>query len=846
MKVDALPEQQPTAASSSMSSSGYCNSSSSSSICRSAVLPSDAAVGLPSSCSSKMTISSEAISSKACSSSSSCEGARAKCSKSAEDSSSKSSACSASSTEPTSSPPADAATADNTTSSSSISRVPPLSTYSSSPFSTRHSWFLRIGIAYKFIIGGFWGFPATASVLLLPQLLLRLFTLGGCGLLVLYDTVWGLRRTYSRLLVQQQQEWVQRMLLVLQRTEQQDTHKVLLSQRKRLQQLVAAMRRCLAAASSASDALGQETAAAGPAATAEASVAAAAAAEASIPHETEAAAQLAVAGDMQLAAVVFGGPREAIAAAYDAAQLLQAERTRQCKLQQQQQQTRTLVAAASAAFAAAGGFIWGTMKRAVVFVGCVLLMHLFIDIPAAASASAAAASNIRFSPWWLLLLHAAARGCFAAALMNQHASNYMGLSLCRSLVRSSKRSSSKNSSSNSSGIDFVPKPSNIHLRLFFAFCIPIVCSVAANAAAAAIVVDSAAVTEMQWGWRGVLLFPLALMQTALQQVLPFDVLMLLPLKRQRSEAAELLMLLKEQLSWSVLPEAEVLQEYFAAGTLLTAAAAAAVCCSKPSALWVARMRLESAAAASTAAQLLGLRADRLRQQRFSERFCSKCRWARSSVLLSFYRLPWGLVGCLRRVFVLFLGLSWLVLLLHAFLNTPLLPQSGEIERQTPLQLLQQHLQQQEAWEGLQQTWQEVLQLQREVGAHLEAKTYSESLEWLLLQLQVTWEEYLRTSSKQADDLQRARELFGLSEDASAASIKQRYRQLAKLHHPDRATLNSCINSSNSSSNNGGHATSCECGKSAADGHQSQCTSRQETMQQINLAYELLLQQAPDR
>ncbi|CDJ28600.1 uncharacterized protein EMH_0042300 [Eimeria mitis] len=318
--------------------------------------------------------------------------------------------------------------------------------------------------------------------------------------------------------------------------------------------------------------------------------------------------------------------------------------------------------------------------------------------------------------------------------------------------------------------------------------------------------------------------------------------------------AELLLLLvqqQQQLSWSMLPEADMLQEYFAAGTLLTAAAAAAACCSKPSVLWVARMRLETAAATAAAAQLLGLRAVRLQQQHFGERLRSKCRWAAASVLLFFSRLPWSFIRCMRRLFVFSLGLLWLLLLLHAFLNTPMLKRSGEAEVKTPLQLLQQQLQHQEAWEGLQQTWQELLQLQQEIGVQLKGKSYTESFQWLLLQLQLSWEEHLRTSSKQADDLLQARQLFGLSEDASAAAIKQRYRQLAKLHHPDRASLNSCSSkgsssSSSSSSGSDSEAAGCACVEGTAGGGQTQCASRQETMQQINLAYELLLQQAAER
>ncbi|CDJ56909.1 hypothetical protein, conserved [Eimeria maxima] len=793
------------------------------------------------------------------SSSSLCEDTTANCNTPAESCSNKPSSCAPELTESAASPPGET----ELTRSATIygSSVPPLSTYSCSPFSFGYSWLLRISIVYRFIIGGVWGFQATASVFLLPQQLLRLFTLGGCGLLLLLDIVSGLRQTYTRLLQQQQREWVQRMLLLLRHTEQQDTNQVLLNQRQRLQQLVAAVRLCIAAAASSSDSSALKCAPVGSgpagaaaeveaaAVTAEAAAAAAgaapaAAAQPSIPHETEAAAQLAVSGDVQLAAVVFGAPPEAITAACDVAQLLEAEMLRQCKLQQQQQ-SRTAAAAAAAAVAAAGAFLWGAAKCIIVFVGCVLLMHLFTDIPAAASVAAAAAADPQLSPWWLLLLHALARGSFAAALMNQHVSSYVGLTFCRSLDYNTKCSRRKNSTS-SSGTELAPKPFNVHLRFCFAFCAPIICSLVANAASGVAFVSAAAAGERHWGWGGLLLLPLALLQAALQQVLPLDSVVLLPLKRQRSEAALLLLLLQQhQLTWSMLPKTEVLQEYFAAGTLLTAAAAAATCCSKLSALWVAHMRLEGAAEAAAAAQLLGVRSERLQQLPLSERLRSKCRWVAASVQLFFFRIPWRCVGFLRRLFVFALGLSWLLLLLHAFLNTPLLQRSQEAELHTPLQLLQEELQHQEAWEGLQQAWNEILGLQREVRERLRGKSCSEGIEWLLHQLQLSWEEYLRSKSEQADELQRARDLFGLSEGASSTAIKHRYRQLAKLHHPDRAAHNSCSNS-NSSGSSDSKVAGCVCVEGAAERGQQQCTSRQEAMQQINLAYELLLQHAGER
>ncbi|KAL8434038.1 hypothetical protein Efla_001510 [Eimeria flavescens] len=712
---------------------------------------------------------------------------------------------------PASPPSAQGAAAGSREAGGSVRRPPPLSSYWFSPFSSLQTWCLRFVVAISFVYGGLVGWPMAASAALLPQLLLRMFTLGGCGLLLLYDLFFGLRWTYSRLLRQQRNTWVQQQLDLLLQENWASTMETAMKERQRLRELVAAMMRCLSATDPSA-----------PLVVADPQPFAA---------EADAAAQAAMGGDLRMAGAHFGVSAMTIESALNAAKLQQlAEATRKDR--------QSLLRAAAAA-----GF-WAVGKAMLRFVCCVPLLMVCIDIPASAAAVAAdAAGWIPFLPAWLLpLVHAVARGCFAAAVLNLHVGGYAELAVGSSLdcfcydnrpatsSGSTSSSSSKNCSEGVSGrcvFATPPQRWSLRLRLFFAFLLPIVFSVLIALG------STAAVGGVRWGLQDLVHLPLGLVHLAVE-LLPPELSTLLPLQQQRSRGADrLLLLLRQQhaLGWLQWPKAEAADALVPAA-LLTAAAAVFFGCSTPSPLWEEHAFLEHVAAAAAVRKLLGQRELLLQKQPLCNRLSVRCSWSWRALCLWASTLPVGIASSLRRLGVFLVGLLWMLLLLSAVSNLPLL-RTDEGELQTPLEALQQQLRRAE----VQQMFVELRQLEVEFRRRSAEKGYEEAFDWLLQLLQDSWKQQLEAERSESDARAEALELFGLDEDAGAADIRHRYRQLAKQHHPDLA------GAAANSSLGGQQESAAACGEPGDPNASDACKASHELMQKINLAYEVLLGQA---
>ncbi|KAL8437384.1 hypothetical protein ACSSS7_000979 [Eimeria intestinalis] len=701
---------------------------------------------------------------------------------------------------------------------------PPLSSYWFSPFSCAQIWVFRATMFLSFIYGGLVGWPMASAATLLPQLLLRLFTLGGCGVLLLYDVLFGLRWTYIRLLHQQQNQWVQQQLELLQQENREAAMEALMSERLRLRSLVAAFRRCLSLLPAASPL-------------------AAACAEAHAA-EADAAAQAALEGDPQLAAALYGVSAFAVDAALQAAKLQQASLGHKGRW-------HGVAAAAAGAAAAASSSAWAAANGVLRVACCVPLLLVFVSMPAGAAAAAAAAAgwDKHLRPWLLPLLHAVARGCLAAAALNLHVGDYTELAVkfsvaCVPSGRRSPSSSTKNTSSSSSNsssssggvckrgggcvLGVPPLRWSVRPRLFVAFAFPLFVSLFATAW------STAASGGAGWAIEDLVHLPLGLVQLAVE-LLPLDASSLLPLRQQRAAAADrLLLLLRQQraLGWLQWPTAEAYDVLLPA-SLLTAVAAAVSRCSSPPPLWKEHAQLEHAAAAAAVRKLLGDRELVLQRHSFCSRISSRCSWLgrRLGQWMSGFPLYLGRlmrIGCLFMV-----GLLWVLLLLTAVSDLPLL-RTDEGELQTPLQALEQQLQGAE----VQQVWAELQQLKREFTRRSEQEGYEEAFDWLLQLLQESWAHQLEAERSESDARAEALALFGLPQTATASEIRHRYRQLARQHHPDLAAA-----SSSAHGHEGGGASSVACGEAGDPFASDRCKESHQFMQKINLAYEVLLGQA---
>ncbi|KAL8454340.1 hypothetical protein Emag_001499 [Eimeria magna] len=691
---------------------------------------------------------------------------------------------------------------------------PPLSSYWLSPFSSVQIWVLRATMLLSFLYGGLVGWPMASTAALLPQLLLRLFTFGGCGVLLLYDVLFGLRWTYTRLLQQQQNQWVQQQLELLLQENREPAMEALMRERLRLRALVAAFRRCLSLSPTTS-----------PLAAACAEVHAA---------EADAAAHLALEGDLQLAAALYGVSPSAVEAALQAAKLQQASLGHKG-------QRRGVTAAAAAAAAAATGSAWAAAKGVLRVACCVPLLMVFVDMPAGAAAAAAAAAgwDKHLHPWLLPLLHAVAQGCLAAAALNLHVGEYTELEVkfsaaCVTSTKRSPSSSTKGSSSTGSGVckkgsgcvlDVPPRRWSAGPRLFVAFAVPLFVSIFAAAG------STAASKGAGWNLDDLLHLPLGLLQLALE-LLPLEVSSLLPLQQQRSAAADRLLLLLQQqraLGWLQWPTVEA-YDMLLPTSLLTAVAAALFRCSSPPPLWKEHAQLEHAAAAAAARKLLGERELLLQKQSFCSRICSRCSWVGRRFGQWMSGIPIHVGRLMRIGCVSVLGLLWVLLLMTAVSDLPLL-RTDEGELQTPLQALEQQLQ----GEEMQQMWAELLQLKREFTRRSEQGGYEEAFDWLLQLLQESWAHQLEAQRNESDARIEALALFDLPESATASEIRHRYRQLARQHHPDLAGA--------ASSAHGHEGASFACGEAGDPFASDRCKESHQVMQKINLAYEVLLGQA---
>lgn len=658
------------------------------------------------------------------------------------------------------------------------------------------------------------GWPVIASAVLLPQLLLRLFTLGGCGLLLLYDCLFGLRWMCTCLLLQQQRKWVQRQLDVLLQVNTQETTETLAKEKQRLQQLVVAMRRSLSASDASIPLAAAATADAEP-----------------LAAQADAAAQVAVGGDLQMAAALYGVSREAVGAALAAARL------QHLRSHSKSRTGRDNMRAAAAAIAAAtGSWIWRAVKRLGTFAWCVLLLTVFTDLPATRAAVAADAGGWAnwVHPWLLPLVHAAARGCLAAALMNLHVSKYTDLALfpparcriCSSSISSNESSSSNNKCKRDAGcvLERPPRMWHVHLQLFFAFLLPVGISVAAA------IVSTAAAGGRAWEVLDFLQLPLGLLQFLLQ-LLPPEVSVMLPLHDERSAAVDRLLLLLQQqqmLGWLQWPGGDAAGDVLLPAALVTTAAAMLSQCSSPPFLWQEHACLEHAAAEAAAKKLLGKRSLQLKKQNVCSRISCKFRWGWVALLLRINSIPGRIKRTIRVICVFIMGFLWVLVLLGAASDLPLL-RTDEGNPQTPVQFMREQLQQPE----VQQYLLELKHLKRELQRRSKEDGLEEAFEWLLELLQDSWKQQLEAERNENKAYENALELFGLSGDVSAADIRQRYRQLAKQHHPDLAGNASAAQGSGSIA----------CGEAEDRETSDACRASHEFMQKINLAYEILLGQA---
>lgn len=698
---------------------------------------------------------------------------------------------------------------------------PPLGSYWFSPFSSCQMWAFRIQLVLTYLYGGLVGWPMIATAALLPQLLLRLFTLGGCGLLLVYDCLFGLRWVYTRLLLLQQRKWVQHQLDVLLQVNMQETTETLANERLRLQQLVIAMRRSLSAshASVSSAAVGMDDAE-------------------PLAAEADAAAQVAVGGDLRMAAALYGVSREAVRAALSAARL------QHLRAQSNSRKGRdTMRAAAAAIAAAAGSWLWWATKRLGNFAWCVLLLTIFTDLPATRAAAAADAGEWfdGLHPWLLPLIHAAARGCLAAAVMNLHVGKYTELALfppvrCGISTNTLNNTNSSNKITNNTNskhgratgcvLENTPRMWHMQFRLFIAFLLPI------GVSTAAAVVSTAAAAGSAWQLWDFLQLPLGLTQFLLQ-LLPPEVSVMLPLHDERSAAADrLLQLLQQQetLGWLQWPQGEAASDVLLPAALVTTAAALLSQCSSPPFLWQEHARLEHAAAQAAAKKLLGKRSLQLKKQNVCSRISSKFRWGWEALLLRIRSVPNGITSLIRMTCVFIMGFLWVLVLLAAVSDLPLL-RTDEGDPQTPMQFLREQLQQPE----VQQYWRELKHLKRELQRRSREDGLEEAFEWFVELLQDTWKEQLEAERNENEAYEKALELFGLSGSASAADIRQRYRQLAKQYHPDLV--------GNVSGAQGLTSGSTACGEGEDLETSDACRASHESMQRINLAYEILLGQA---
>lgn len=720
---------------------------------------------------------------------------------------------------------ADSSTNNSSTTRSSEedARSPPLSSYWFSPF----SFCQRCCFCLQYLAslqGAFIGLPFAASAALLPQLLLRLFTLCGCGLLLLYDVCFGFRWVYLRLLRQWQHQWVQGQLHILFHINRKAVTEALAKERLRLLQLLAAMRQALSARRNI------RLPSAAPAVAADSK-------EKPFPPAAAAAARAALKGDWKGAAALYGVRPETAAAALDAARQQLAElASRGGPSKQQRQPAR---AALTAAIAAAAVWTWKAAKAAARLACCVLLVLLFIEVPSrkVATEAARAGWNDRYPRlrWQLALLHSAARALLVAAAMNLHVASYLGATDVPSpeyfctRSRSNKEGSRAGSATCGGGAGCVlekpPKRWRWPLRLFCAFLIPVLCSIGVAAG------SGAAAQGNPWEIVDLLRLPLAMMHFALQ-LLPGDVSLLFPLQQQRSAAAErLLVLLQQQkaLGWLRWPEENEDTNVLLFGALVTSVAALASRCSRPPPLWHAHIILEQEAAAAAVRQLLSSRTLQLQQQPLWRRVRSRCRWLWEYFMLLVETAHIRAGRTLRIVGVVVFGMLWLVLLLAAFSTTPVLQVDGGTW-QTPLQVLEDRL----PWAEVQVLWAELRHLQADLKKRTKRGGYREAFAWLRQQLEDAWNHQLEEERSRTEGYMKALAIFGLKEDATAAEIRQRYRQLAKQHHPDIAAAG----------NRGGaklqsvRALACREPDTSSD-----CSRSQEFMQNINIAYEVLLRQA---
>ncbi|XP_026191415.1 uncharacterized protein LOC34618309 [Cyclospora cayetanensis] len=594
---------------------------------------------------------------------------------------------------------AGAASAHTSKKATTDAELPPLAAYWGSPFSYWNIWGVRLEFALAYLFGGFLGLPAAGCAALLPQQLLRLFTFGGCGLLLLYDCVFGVRWVYTRVLEQRQQRWVQRQLDLLLSIHPKETRKAVAEERLRLGQLVSALCHHLAAAHEPSCHATAAAASKWQAEAADSGAASAAMPTAQRPlvgeedspplaeEEANAAAQRILAGDLKAAARLYGVSPDAVAAA-------------QVALEEDEGR------------AVLGSSGW--------------------SLPL---------------PWLLPLLHAFARACLAAAFMNLHVGEYASLAVLPAVPCAVHSRSSGAEKHCGCVLERPPKQWNVHWRLLFAFLVPLLCSLVTTAA------WSAAAANKFWSYESLVAgLPHVLVGLPLQ-LLPSEISSILPLHEERVRATEyLLLLVQEQkaLGWLQWPKTDASRKMLSAGVLLTVAAAAAARCSIPPALWEQHARLEQAAGILAARKLLHNR-ERMQQ------------------------------------------------------------------------------------DDLKQAWLELKALHDELQRRVRVEGYERTLEWMLQQVQASWNEQIETEKKDTEALAGALKLFNLGNNATIAEIKHRYRQLARRHHPDRAGVNA--------GKRRGEGCLVACEETSTSNASRDYKARHEFMQNINLAYEVLLEQA---
>ncbi|OEH75741.1 hypothetical protein cyc_01277 [Cyclospora cayetanensis] len=730
--------------------------------------------------------------------------------------------------------PSSAASAHTSKKATTDAELPPLAAYWGSPFSYWNIWGVRLEFALAYLFGGFLGLPAAGCAALLPQQLLRLFTFGGCGLLLLYDCVFGVRWVYTRVLEQRQQRWVQRQLDLLLSIHPKETRKAVAEERLRLGQLVSALCHHLAAAHEPSCHATAAAASKWQAEAADSGAASAAMPTAQRPlvgeedspplaeEEANAAAQRILAGDLKAAARLYGVSPDAVAAAVAAAQLHHAESCSSCRRKRQSSPWVLRTAAG------VSKWLWRRTKDVVTFCCCFVLVVVFTLLPLDRFEAVLGSSGWSLPlPWLLPLLHAFARACLAAAFMNLHVGEYASLAVLPAVPCAVHSRSSGAEKHCGCVLERPPKQWNVHWRLLFAFLVPLLCSLVTTAA------WSAAAANKFWSYESLVAgLPHVLVGLPLQ-LLPSEISSILPLHEERVRATEyLLLLVQEQkaLGWLQWPKTDASRKMLSAGVLLTVAAAAAARCSIPPALWEQHARLEQAAGILAARKLLHNRAQMLRHERLCSRISKRCRWAWEGLVLSVHRVPLGVVSRVRCTCVSVLALLWVLVLLVGTADVPVGWAEDGVAI-TPLSMLQERMQQ----DDLKQAWLELKALHDELQRRVRVEGYERTLEWMLQQVQASWNEQIETEKKDTEALAGALKLFNLGNNATIAEIKHRYRQLARRHHPDRAGVNA--------GKRRGEGCLVACEETSTSNASRDYKARHEFMQNINLAYEVLLEQA---